>query len=117
MDYKQFREQRNLSPRDMVEVIRAECPKYGKGQQSMIEHPDRYGMCLLPAIDKILLEHFGGTAPKKQTPNRKKKNRFQVWLDDDTAKKLIAIRARVVITTQRLLQDMIENMVALSEIN
>lgn len=75
MDYKQFREQRNLSPRDMVEVIRAECPKYGKGQQSMIEHPDRYGMCLLPAIDKILLEHFGGdsseeanTEPEKEKP-------------------------------------------------
>ena len=118
MDYNQFRASNGISRGDMIKTVKEICPKYSKATQSMVDNPDKYGVCLLPALDKLLLEKYGGRQPqKKPEPNRKKKNRFQVWLDDETAQKLIAIRARDGMTTQQLLQELIENLIALSEID
>lgn len=119
MDYKQFRAQNGLSTKDMIAAVRETCPKYSKIQQSMVDGPDKYGVCLLPALDEMLIERFGSSQKSvvKKQPQRKKANRFQVWLDDDTAKKFMAIRAREGSTTQQLLQDLIENLISLAEIN
>lgn len=121
MDYRQFRLAKGIDRKEMIATIRDVCPKYSKIQQSMIEAPDKYGLCLLPSLDTMLEERYGEGATatkahKKAQPNRTKKNRFQVWLDDDTAAKLIAIRAKDGTTTQQLLQDLIENLIARYEI-
>lgn len=118
MDYRQFRLDAGISTKDMIDAVREICPKYSKAQQSFADQPDKYGLCLLPSIEKKLIERFGPGAAAtvtKSKPRRTKPNRFVVYLSDDLAEKVKRIRAREGSTTQELLQDLIENWLITTE--
>ncbi len=117
MDYKQFRLDAGITTKDMIMAVREICPKYSKAQQSFADHPDLYGLCLLPSIEKALIERFGGAAakPPKTVPKRSKPNRFVVYLNDDIAEKVKKIRAKQGCTTQELLSVLIENWLITTE--
>lgn len=48
MDYNQFRASNGISRGDMIKTVKEICPKYSKATQSMVDNPDKYGVCLLP---------------------------------------------------------------------
>lgn len=118
MDYRQFRIDNGIATKEMVEAVREICPKFSKGTMSFADQPDKYGLCLLPSLDKMLLERFGGgqkqIAPKAAV-KRTKPNRFVVYLPDDLAEKVKKIRAAQGCTTQELLSDLIENWLITTE--
>lgn len=110
MDYKKFRVDNGLSTRDIVCVLKESAPKYSKVHQSFIEHPDESGLCLLPSLDKLLIERFGaGSIQATKKENRRLKNKLTVRLPDDIYSRFAEIRAREGCTTQELLRDLIEN--------
>ena len=111
MDYKRFRAEHELTSRDMIDTVRDVCPAYSKIQQSMVDHPDKYGLCLLPSLDRLLVSRFGpeGGGPVKKQPARSKPHRLVVYLPDDLNDKFAQIRSREGCTTQELLRDLIEN--------
>lgn len=118
MDYRQFRIDHGLKGDDVVAVIKPICRKFSKGTLSFAEQPDKYGLCLLPSLDKLLIERFGGQVkeePVKAQPKRTKPNRFVVYLPDDLAEKVKKIRAAQGCTTQELLSDLIENWLIATE--
>jgi hypothetical protein len=118
MDYRQFRADHGIAVKDVVDVVREVCPKFSKGTMSFADQPDKYGLCLLPSLDKLLVERFGGQvkeAPAKAQPKRTKPNRFVVYLPDDLAEKVKKIRAAQGCTTQELLIDLIENWLITTE--
>ena len=116
MDYKQFREEHGISTKEMIYTVSAVCPKFTKMQLSMVDQPEKYGVCLIPSMDKRLIEVFGKVehleesepAPKKK-PNRTKPERFTFRLTKKKADKLRKIRAKLGVTTQELVCDVMEN--------
>lgn len=116
MDYKQFREEHGISTKEMIHTVSAVCPKFTKMQLSMVDQPEKYGVCLIPSMDKRLIEVFGKVehldgeehAPKKK-PNRTKPERFTFRLTKKKADKLRKIRAKLGVTTQELVCDVMEN--------
>lgn len=116
MDYKQFREEHVISTKEMICTVSAVCPKFTKMQLSMVDQPEKYGVCLIPSMDKRLIEVFGKvehldgeeSAPKKK-PNRTKPERFTFRLTKKKADKLRKIRAKLGVTTQELVCDVMEN--------
>ena len=80
------------------------------------DQPEKYGVCLIPSMDKRLIEVFGKSeqveeaepAPKKK-PNRTKPERFTFRLTKKKADKLRKIRAKLGVTTQELVCDVMEN--------
>lgn len=117
MDYRQFRLDTGITTKDMIAAVREVCPKYSKAQQSFADQPDKYGLCLLPSLDKMLVERFanGKKLKEKTPPKRTKPNRFVVYLPDDIAEKVKKIRASQGCTTQELLCDLIENWLITTE--
>ena len=116
MDYKKFREDHGISTKEMIHTVSAVCPKFTKMQLSMVDQPEKYGVCLIPSMDKRLIEVFGKVeqleesepAPKKK-PNRTKPERFTFRLTNKKADKLRKIRAKLGVTTQELVCDVMEN--------
>ena len=116
MDYKQFREEHGISTKEMICTVSAVCPKFTKMQLSMVDQPEKYGVCLIPSMDKRLIEVFGkvehldGEEPvPKKKPNRTKPERFTFRLTKKKADKLRKIRAKLGVTTQELVCDVMEN--------
>ena len=116
MDYNKFIEECGITPHDIVCTIKPSCKLFSKAQVSMIRSPEKYGVCLIPSMDKRLIEVFGkveqleesDTVPKKK-PNRTKPERFTFRLTKKKADKLRKIRAKLGVTTQELVCDVMEN--------
>lgn len=115
MDYKRFRAEAGITTGDMIKAVKDVCPKYSKCQQSFVDQPDKYGLCLLPSIDKLLASRFGSEgkaeaeSESKPVPKRTKPHRLVVYLPDELNEQFAQIRAREGCTTQELLKDLIEN--------
>ena len=43
---KKFRESRKLSPREIVEVVQEDAPRFDRYLQSKCEYPEKYGIRL-----------------------------------------------------------------------
>ena len=69
---KEFRESRKLSPREIVEVVQEDAPRFDRYLLSKCEHPEKYGIRLLNGIEKDLLEAYPQTAPQPRKPDRRK---------------------------------------------
>ena len=79
MDLKKFRLRYKLSTKDVIEEMSKAYPNYSKATNSIAEHPEKYGLQLVPKAVKRLKARFtpvrsgasGGSqsAPKK-TPSR-----------------------------------------------
>lgn len=116
MDYKQFREEHGISTKEMIYTVSAVCPKFTRMQLSMVDQPEKYGVCLIPSLDKRLIEVFGkveqleeSEPAQKKKPNRTKPERFTFRLTKKKADKLRKIRAKLGVTTQELVCDVMEN--------
>ena len=117
MDYRKFRLDNSLDTKTMISAVREVCPKFSKATMSFADQPDKYGLRLLPSIERMLVERFGGGQPRlpKPKPIRTKPNRFVVYLPDDLAEKVKRIKAKQGCTTQELLSDLIENWLITTE--
>lgn len=69
---KEFREGRNLSQRDIIDVVQESAPGFDKYLLSKVEHPEKYGIRLLNEIEQNLVEAFPLTAPEARKPDRRK---------------------------------------------
>ena len=69
---KEFRESRNLSPREIVELVQEDAPGFDKYLLSKVERPEKYGIRLLNEIEQNLAEAFPLTVPEARKPDRRK---------------------------------------------
>lgn len=69
---KEFREGRNLSQRDIIDVVQESAPGFDKYLLSKVERPEKYGIRLLNEIEQTLVEAFPQTAPEPRKPDRRK---------------------------------------------
>lgn len=69
---KEFREGRNLSQRDIIDVVQESAPGFDKYLLSKVERPEKYGIRLLNEIEQNLVEAFPLTAPEARKPDRRK---------------------------------------------
>lgn len=89
-DYARYRESVGITNVQMTEALSEVFPKYSKIQSAMVNAPEKYGMCLTPDAEAVLISKFGvGTglnAKKKKNSKvkRNKSNRMAVRLDDPT---------------------------------
>ena len=66
---KEFRESRKLSPREIVEVVQEDAPRFDRYLLSKCEHPEKYGIRLLNEIEQNLAEAFPLTVPESRKPD------------------------------------------------
>lgn len=69
---KEFREGRNLSQRDIIDVVQESSPGFDKYLLSKVERPEKYGIRLLNEIEQNLAEAFPPTVPEARKPDRRK---------------------------------------------
>lgn len=69
---KEFREGRNLSQRDIIDVVQESAPGFDKYLLSKVERPEKYGIRLLNEIEQTLVEAFPQTVPEARKPDRRK---------------------------------------------
>lgn len=119
MDYVEFRRAKGISNTDMVNAIRELYPAYSKIQQTMVCNPARYGVCLLPAAEKILTDIWGDisdTETKKRPDRRSKKNRMMVRLNDVLYSEVLDVMERMGYeTTQDFLEAALTSIVLSSK--
>ena len=97
-NYAEYREAVGIKNADMIRAIRGSYKNYSGATNAMINNPDRYGVCLLPAAEKLLAANFGegrGLDYKQEKPVRKaclrkKPNRMTVYLSDEMYEEVIA---------------------------
>lgn len=90
-NYAEYREAVGISNTDMIKAIRASYRNYSGATNAMVNNPDKYGVCLLPEAEKILVAHFGNgkgldcKEPKaiRKACLRKRPNRLSVYLSDE----------------------------------
>ena len=89
-DYRKYRESVLINNVVMTEALSQAFPGFSKIQASMINSPDKYGLCLSPEAEAFLIDTFGygdGLNAKKKKNSkvkRNKSNRMAVRLDDPT---------------------------------
>ena len=59
-----------LSPREIVQVVQEDAPRFDRYLLSKCEHPEKYGIRLLNEIEHNLAEAFPPTAPEARKPDR-----------------------------------------------
>lgn len=60
MDVKRFRLVNGLKTSDIVAVMRTEYPLYSKMTNCMVEHPEKYGVKLIPEAEALLEQEITG---------------------------------------------------------
>ena len=89
-DYAKYRESVGIENTAMTDALHEHFEKYSKIQSSMVNAPEKYGMCLTPEAEAILIAKFGygaglNTKVKKNSKvKRNKSNRMACRLDDQT---------------------------------
>lgn len=96
-NYSLYRDSAGISNNDMIKAVHAQFPGFSKIQNSMCSNPEKYGVCLLPEAEKLLIDAFGN-APGLQTadtapaapsrPKRTKPNRLVCYLTDEIYKSI-----------------------------
>ena len=97
-DYTQYKRDKEISNNDVIRAVKAGFPGYSKIQNSFIMNGDKYGICLLPEAEELLIRAYGvgpglmamqsdcsadvQPAQKKKSA-RKKQNRLYVRLNDE----------------------------------
>ena len=113
MDYNKFRKKHGIDNNAMIAVLREHYPSYSKMVQSIVNHPEKYGVRLLPEAERKLREGFGTAPRKNHKVKRAKSNALLVRLDDkayDMVKD--KMREKGFQSAQEFLEDMIKKGVA-----
>lgn len=120
-DYKLYRNEKHISNTEMVDAIKPEFPGFSKIQASMVQQPLKYGLCLLPEAEAILIEKYGQglgletgridsvysepEEPVKKVVHRRKRNRLAVRLTDEMYRKVMIMMYKLNFNT---VQDFLE---------
>lgn len=89
-DYAQYRKRAGISNTAMTRALNEIFPKFTKIQASMIAFPEKYGICLTPEAETVLVNKYGYEnglnikRPRKRKVKRQKNNAITVRLDDST---------------------------------
>lgn len=109
-DYEKYREKVGISNKQVITTLKRRYDGYGKATNSMINNPDKYGLCLLPEAEQLLATKFGyneglnifvPVTEAKKKHRRKKRNRLVVYLDDDMYKKAMELKDRLKVNTNQ----------------
>ena len=110
-DYELYRATVGITNSQMTKTLNAEFPHYTRITASMVNQPDKYGVCLTPKAEDILARRYGlgkGLAwvtyvidniRSKRDDHRKKGNRITVWLSDDTYFRLLSLKTAKIYPT------------------
>lgn len=105
-DYKSYRKAAGITNPDMTRAVAGLFPDYSKVQSTMVNAPEKYGVCLLPEAERLLCDLWGpgpGLAsvpfeagdedpdlrilkappPKKKKSDRRKKKNAVIFRMDD----------------------------------
>lgn len=69
---KDFREERGLMVRDIVEVMQEHYPKYDKHLHSKVERPEEYGIRLVNDAERLLEDAYASTSPQSRKKDCRK---------------------------------------------
>jgi len=120
-DYNRYTAEAGITNREMIEELHRYFPRYGKPTQTMVCHPEKYGVQLTPQAEAIIVRRFGDypglsegwdfaniddLVMKKRRPERRRKgNKLTVRLDDSLFSELRALYDRTAFAS---MQDMVE---------
>ena len=117
-DYVRYREEKGLSNNQIIRTIAEGYPGYTKIQNTMVNNPQKYGICLLPEAEKLLVDKFGEGegiklhCVKRRESRRKKSNRLVVRLNDEMYNRVRDLMFRLRYTSvQAFLEDALTAMV------
>lgn len=117
-DYVRYREEKGLSNNQIIRTIAEGYPGYTKIQNTMVNNPQKYGICLLPEAEKLLVDKFGEgkgiklRGVKRSESRRKKSNRLVVRLNDEMYNRVRDLMFRLRYTSvQAFLEDALTAMV------
>ena len=117
-DYIRYREEKGLSNNQIIRAIAEGYPGYTKIQNTMVNNPQKYGICLLPEAEKLLVDKFGEgegiklRGVKRSESRRKKSNRLVVRLNDEMYNRVRDLMFRLKYTSvQAFLEDALTAMV------
>ena len=117
-DYIRYREGKGLSNNQIIRTIAEGYPGYTKIQNTMVNNPQKYGICLLPEAEKLLVDKFGEgegiklRGVKRSESRRKKSNRLVVRLNDEMYNRVRDLMFRLKYTSvQAFLEDALTAMV------
>ena len=103
-DYELYRATVGITNSQMTKTLNKEFPHYTRITASMVNQPEKYGVCLTPKAEDILARRYGlgkGLAwvtyvidniRAKRDDHRKKGNRITVWLPDDTYFRILSLK-------------------------
>lgn len=125
-DYNLYRSEKGISNNQIIRIVSKEYRGFNKIQCSMISNPEKYGVCLIPEAEKLLIDSFGegsgllstvhGTqlgdtaeSVRKKKPVRSKPNRLVVYLNNE-----LNIRVRELMYSLKFdtVQDFLESALA-----
>lgn len=110
-DYELYRATVGITNSQMTKTLNKEFPHYTRITASMVNQPEKYGVCLTPKAEDILARRYGlgkGLAwvtyvidniRAKRDDHRKKGNRITVWLPDDTYFRILSLKTANVYPT------------------
>lgn len=110
-DYELYRATVGITNSQMTKTLNKEFPHYTRITASMVNQPEKYGVCLTPKAEDILARRYGlgkGLAwvtyvidniRSKRDDHRKKGNRITVWLPDDTYFRILSLKTANVYPT------------------
>ena len=117
-DYVRYREEKGLSNNQIIRTVAEGYPGYTKIQNTMVNNPQKYGICLLPEAEKLLVDKFGEGegiklhGAKRSESRRKKSNRLVVRLNDEMYNRVRDLMLRLRYTSvQAFLEDALTAMV------
>ena len=117
-DYVRYREEKGLSNNQIIRTIAEGYPGYTKIQNTMVNNPQKYGICLLPEAEKLLIDKFGEgegiklPGVKRNESRRKKTNRLVVRLNDEMYNRVRDLMLKLRYTSvQAFLEDALTAMV------
>lgn len=95
-NYTEYRDAVGIKNVDMIRAVRTVYKKYSGATNAMVNHPESYGVCLLPEAEKLLADRYGYAnglnavkeKPVKKAAIRKKPNRLSVYLTDEMYEKI-----------------------------
>ena len=92
-DYKAYQAHVGITNPEMTDALQEVFPSYNKVCGTYVNNPEKYGVCLLPEAERLLLKTFGpgpgfASLPwqetkKKKSDSRRKSNAVTVRMNDE----------------------------------
>ena len=92
-DYKAYQEHVGITNPEMTTALQNVFPSYNKVCGTYVNNPEKYGVCLLPEAERLLLSTFGPgpgfaslpwqATKKKKSDRRRKGNAVTVRMTDE----------------------------------